>query len=100
MRMQDVMSCDSEYVKFAPVMQVVADARETAYLDMRCDEDGIIGEQIAEIGMERAQCSDTPMQDATRVWVYFRVQRALERYAQRAPRHADACDYYRNSMPV
>lgn len=101
MRMDQVMQCDSEYVRFAPIMQVAADAREAAYLDMRSDEEGIIGEQIAEIGAERHYGGSlSPMNDAVRIWVFQRVQYAVRSFGVDAPRHAEDCETFNLMMPV
>lgn len=100
MRITDVMSCDAEYVKFAPVMQVADEAREEAYADMRSDEEGIIGEQLAEIGAERAYGGSlSPGNDAVRIWTFQRVTRAVRYYARVAPRHAEACEDYNAMLP-
>jgi hypothetical protein len=101
MRINDVLNCDAEYARWAPIMEVAADAREAAYADMRSDEEGIIGEQIAEIGSERAfGGSLTPGSDAVRIWVFQRVSYAVARFGREAPRHREDCETFNLMLPI
>jgi len=101
MRIEDVLNLDSEYVRFAPIMQVAEAARKESYEDMRNDEEGIIGEQIAEIGAERSfGGSLSPMNDAVRIWVFQNVSRAVRRFGEVAPQHAEDCDTFNLMLPI
>lgn len=89
------------YERYAPVIVVAEEARKQAAYDLAHDEDGIIGEQLAEIGSERAfGGSDTPMSDAARIWIFQRVDRAVRTFARNAPAHADAAEEFLLGLPL
>lgn len=101
MNRHDINTIDTDYVRYAPVMEVAAEARARAYRDMRDDPEGIVGEQIAEIGSERALGgSDSPMHDAQRIWVYYRICNAVRSFASFAPANAEACDEFLAGLPI
>lgn len=89
------------YERYAPVMAVAEAARREAYEDLRNDEHGIVGEQLAEIGSERALGGSlTPTSDAQRIWVFDRVCRAVDSFSRRAPMHAEAAQEYIMGLPL
>ena len=99
MNRNDILQADSEYVRFAPLLEVMAQAVSTAAW-MEHDWESY-GETIAEIGCERAiDGSGSAQHDAERIWCWERKVRALQNYVHTAPMHRDAAMDLIHSMPL
>src|SRR6185503_20219440 len=98
----DTLSAYAEYAFFIEALRVMDEANARANpKNMSPEEAEQYGEWIAEIGMERhIGGSQSPDNDAERIYRSTMKTRALQSFAYSAPLHAKACDCLIKSMYV